>query len=95
MGLYQRDIDGIYYYKDEIVAFNQSINDGGTIELLLRRDILDKFLGENNYSAFWYIQAEKIFFLDDRQSKWSNWNGYYLYKNNKIDGKLKCAIKSE
>lgn len=95
MGLYQRDIDGIYYYKDEIVAFNQSINDGGTIELLLRRDILDKFLGENNYSAFWYIQAEKIFFLDNRQSKWSNWNGYYLYKNNKIDGKLKCAIKSE
>lgn len=95
MGLYQRDIDGIYYYKDEIVAFNQSINDGGTTELLLRRDILDKFLEENNYSAFWYIQGEKIFFLDDRQSKWSNWNGYYLYKNKKINGKLKCVIKSE
>lgn len=95
MGLYQKDIDGVYYYKDEIVAFDQSLNNGKPAELLIRRDVLDKFLEENEYSVFWYIKGEKTFFLDNRTSKWCNWRGYFLYNNNKIDGSLKWIDNSK
>ena len=95
MGLYQKNIDGVYYYKDEIVAFDQSLNQGKPSELLIRRDVLDKFLEENEYSVFWYVKGEKTFFLDNRESKWCNWCGYFLYNNNKIDGSLKWVDKSK
>ena len=94
MGLYQKDIDGVYYYYDEIVAFDQSLNDGKPAELLIRRDIFDKFLEENEYKAFWSVKGEKTFFLDNRAAKWSNWSGCFLYNNNKIEGSFKCIDKS-
>ena len=95
MELYQKDIDGVYYYKDEIVAFDQSLNNGKPAELLIRRDVLDKFLEENEYSVFWYVKGEKTFFLGNQESKWSNWNGCFLYNNKKIEGGLKCMTKSK
>lgn len=94
MGLYQKDIDGVYYYNDEIVAFDQSLNDGKPAELLIRRDVFDKFLEENEYKAFWSVKGEKTFFLDNRAAKWSNWSGCFLYNNNKIEGSFKCIDKS-
>ena len=95
MSLYQKEIDGVYYYNDEIVAFDSRQKEKDSPgELLLRRDIFDDFLDKNDFIAFNYIRGEKQFFLGENNQKWSSWSGYYLYTNQKFKGSIKLDTKS-
>lgn len=95
MSLYQKEIDGIFYYNDEIVAFDSRRKEKDSPgELLLRRDIFDDFLEKNNFIAFNYIRGEKQFFLGENNQKWSDWSGYYLYTNQKFKGSIKLEATS-
>lgn len=95
MNLYQKEIDGVFYYNDEIVAFDSRQKEkDGPGELLLRRDIFDDFLEKNGFIAFNYIRGEKQFFLGENNQKWSGWSGYYLYNNQKFKGRIKLDTTS-
>lgn len=95
MSLYQKEIDGVFYYNDEIVAFDSRQKEKDSHgELFLRRDIFDDFLEKNDFIAFNYIRGEKQFFLGGNNQKWSDWSGYYLYNNQKFKGRIKLDTTS-
>lgn len=95
MSLYQKEIDGVFYYNDEIVAFDSRQKEKDSPgELFLRRDIFDDFLEKNDFIAFNYIRGEKQFFLGGNNQKWSDWSGYYLYNNQKFKGRIKLDTTS-
>lgn len=95
MSLYQKEIDGVFYYNDEIVAFDSRQKEKDRPgELFLRRDIFDDFLEKNDFIAFNYIRGEKQFFLGGNNQKWSDWSGYYLYNNQKFKGRIKLDTTS-
>lgn len=62
MNLYEKDTDGVYYWKNEVVAMDLSIIGHERGELIIRKDILDKYLSMNNMKLFWAIAGEKQYF---------------------------------
>ena len=91
IGLYEKDIDGVYYYNDEIVAFDKKILDGGPRELFLRRDVLDAFLEKREGSLFWGVLGEKQFFIGEGKQRWKRREGYYLYDKDFIKGEMRIV----
>ncbi len=89
LGLYEKEIDGVYYYNDEIVAYDRSIIDGGHSELLLRRDVLNAFLEKRNVRLFWDVIGEKQYFLERDGQKWQRKEGHFLYGKTSIVGNIK------
>lgn len=89
MNLYQKEKDGWFYYKDELVAYDYGKKDGYHYNLLIRKDFLDVFLKENEYSIIWTLVGEKQYFLGERKQIWDRKEGYFIY-----DKIIKGCIKS-
>ena len=88
MGLYEKEVDGIYYYGDEIVAFDLSIMGYSHSELVLRRDILNNYLKKTGDKLFWTVIGEKQYFMGDIDQRWQRKEGYFVYGENEITGSI-------
>ena len=86
LDLRERDIFGVFYHNNEIAAFDTSILGEEYGELLLRKDLFDEYITNNNISVFWSVVGEKQFFLGDTNQEWQRREGYYLYDNGSIVG---------
>lgn len=58
----------------EIATFDPSIC-GGFEGLVVRKDVLDRFLAENQYELIWYICGEKQYFHGNMKQTWSTLRG--------------------
>ena len=88
LGLQQKQYDGVFYYKDEIAAFDTSIIGCQHGELLIRKDLIDLFLNKSKTKIFWNIVGEKQFFLDNHGQKWQRREGYFIYNYEGIEGAI-------
>jgi hypothetical protein len=86
LNLHQNDVDGIYYFDNELVSFDLSIfNQNNDCELLIRKDYLDKFLETYNYDLVWDISIEKRYHTDTNDFKYYVLKKIGTYKNNTIN----------
>ena len=88
--LQQKEYDGIYYSDDEVVALDMK-QFGDKNVLLIRKEYLDKFLAQGEYSLIWYVWGEKQYFFGDRNQKWQDRTGTYFYNNGVVSGDLHCV----
>lgn len=88
MELYEKSVDGIYYYDDEIAAFDLSVIGNEHSELIIRRDILNQYMERTNVKLFWTIVGEKQYFLGGYNQKWQRREGYFVYESNGINGHI-------
>ena len=88
MGLYEKEIDGIYYCDNEIVALDLSILGNKHNELVVRKDIIDKYISKTKFKLFWVVVGEKQYFLGNGNQKWRRREGYFIYNSNKITGSI-------
>jgi hypothetical protein len=91
--LRQKTDNGLFYYRDDLVAFEEHDECfGASTSLLIRKDYLERFLSENNLSLFWLCIGEKQSFLaykplgNSNNQKLSSWNGVYKYEAGKAKG---------
>jgi hypothetical protein len=85
--LAQNKLDGYFYDGDTLVAFDTNlvgINKG----LVIRKDYLDLFLKENNYSLFWTAIAQKGYFDTHDNSVHNEYSGLIEYTIDNISGDL-------
>ncbi len=79
---------GYYYLDDKIVCMNPSVDHECNHQLLIRKDVLGKWLKENNLRIYWPIKIEK--YLSEGQThdtkKWSEYVGWYYFDGQKIMG---------
>lgn len=88
MELYEKSMDGIYYYDEKIAAFDLSVIGNEHSELVIRKDILDKYMKKTNVKLFWTIVGEKQYFLGDHNQKWQRREGYFVYESMAINGHI-------
>ena len=93
MKLYEKNVEGVYYYKNEIVAFDLKVRGYYHQEFVIRRDVLDEYLERNNAKLFWAVIEEKQFFKDCSKYNWSE--GYFVYGQNKLEGDMYTVGEGE
>ena len=91
MGLRQMAADGFYYdSKGYLAAFDTGLTQQVN-SVVVRKDILDKFLVEKGLKLVWLVDAEKE--IHDEKNKqlyaWSDWEGVFIYENNQVSGELR------
>jgi len=91
MGLYEKSVDGIYYYDEKIAAFDLLIMGNEHSELIIRRDILNQYIEKTNVKLFWEIVGEKQYFLGGYNQKWQRREGYFVYESSGINGHI-CIV---
>lgn len=91
MKLYEKSVDGIYYYNEEIVACDLKVLGNERSELVIRRDILNQYMAKKKVKLFWCIEGEKQYFLGGHNQKWQRREGYFLYKSNEINGHMRIV----
>lgn len=93
--LYQKDIDGIYYYHNEIAAYDLSLYGNNKFydnnkysNLIIKRDILNKYMDKTNTQLYWEIIGEKQYFLGEYKNYYQKYEGYFIYDKNEIIGDI-------
>lgn len=90
--LHLKQLESDCFYFDErnhLAAFDVNLTQGFN-RFVIRRDLLDGFLNENNLQLIWLVDAEKEIFSSDTQvSEWSEWQAVYSYEDSGITGDLK------
>lgn len=87
--LSQGSTDGFFYDEKGELAVIDTDQYGGHTGIVIRKDLLDKYLHESNMSLFWVIYGEKQIFAEShRTQEWSEWEGAFLYKDGKPTGRL-------
>ena len=91
MGLRQTAADGFYYdSKGYLAAFDTALTQQVN-SVVVRKDILDKFLDETGLKLVWLVDADKE--IHDEKNKqlyaWSDWEGVFIYENNQVSGELR------
>jgi hypothetical protein len=89
MKLTQKPDDGAYYHRsDKIAAFDTNLSQGLT-GVMVRKDILDRFLAMNELRLVWFVDAEKAVHADGYMiSMLSRWEGMLLYNKGSIEGDI-------
>lgn len=89
--LYEKNSDGIYYYRDEIAAFDLSVIGHEHKELIIRRDVLNEYIEKSGAKLFWTVIGEKQYFLGTHNQKWQRREGYFIYGKRNIEGEIYIA----
>lgn len=84
--LHQADIDGLYYDSNEkIAAFDLRVsqNESGVV---IRKDLLDKFLRKNRLRLIWFVRASKELHSGEDLGilRYGDRSGAYFYNNTDI-----------
>lgn len=88
---------GYYYLDDELVCMNPSINHEANNQLLIRKDVLRKWLEKNNLRIYWRIKIEK-YLSEGRMhdtKKWADFEGWYYLDGQKIKGEMTRVAGSD
>lgn len=87
--LHYGECDGAFYDEDgRLAAFDTSVT-GEKVGIVVRQDLLDKFLEECGLHLVWFIKAAKeIHGHDNRIQRFTDWRGLWLYGNNAAIGKM-------
>ena len=57
--------------------------------VVIRKDILDRYLAKNDYKLVWFVDAEKEVHAADRSiDSWSRWEGLFIYEGDHVDGDI-------
>lgn len=82
--------DGFFYDDNgKLAVFDTNLTQG-TNCLVVRKDLLDRFLCENGLELIWLVDCEKeIHTSDIRVEQWSKWEAVYLYEEDGINGQLR------
>lgn len=58
--------------------------------VVIRKDLLERFLNENNLRLIWFIQMQKeVYNQNGLASKNSNWEGIFSYNTDGIKGEIR------
>jgi hypothetical protein len=90
LGLRHCLIPGHYYYGDQLVCMNPSINNEANQSLLIRKDFLCDWLIKNDMKLYWTVKIEK-YVSEGRMhdSKlWSDYEGSYYLDGTTIKGNI-------
>ena len=75
-----------------MAAFDLKLSQGVNC-IVIRKDLLDRFLKEKDYILLWMDDAEKEIHGENTTiDNWSEWSGYYVYDGATIKGKMKLDI---
>ncbi len=83
--------------QGEIVCFDPSVNRNGDKCLVIRKDVLSKFLADNKLKIFWLCSGEKHIYGDSfnkiKISKWLELSGVYSIEGEELLGNLNPKIQ--
>ncbi len=91
MQLYEKEVDGVYYRNEEVVALDLSLLGNEHTEIVIRRDVLNEYIKKTGVQVFWTVIGEKQYFMGDLNQKWQRREGYYIYEKGKITGNVYIA----
>lgn len=91
MQLYEKNVDGIYYRNEEVVAFDLSLVGNEQTEIVIRRDVFNEYIAKTGFQAFWTIIGEKQFFMGNLDQQWQRREGYFIYDKKKIIGSIRLV----
>ena len=89
MNLRQQREDGFYYDSNGMLAafdtdLTQKVN-----SVVVRKDILDTFLGKTGMKLVWLVDAEKEIHAEGYSiTKWSDWEAVFTYEGDGIAGEI-------
>ena len=89
LNLYQKDLLGVFYCNNEIVAFDNAVLGAPNRELLIRKDKLDEYLNKRHVQLFWCIDGEKMFSLGEYNQSYQRREGYFLLGKDSVVGEIK------
>lgn len=102
LGLRQQTFDGFYYDEDgKLAAFDTDFvqgsksahgkSDQSVSGVVVRRDLLEKFLRDNGMRLIWIVKSEKeIHFPSEYWTcQWSDWQGLFVYHAAKAEGEMR------
>lgn len=80
--------EAFYDENGMLAAFDTSVTKG-KMGIVVRQDLLDKFLAERGLRLVWFGQAAKeIHGLDSRIQRFNDWRGLWLYENDAATGRM-------
>lgn len=89
MGLRQLKYDGFFYdLEEKLAAFDTNLTQklNGVV---VRKDILDGFLGKTGLELVWIVQAEKEIHVEDYSiACWSEGEAVFTYEKTGISGEI-------
>lgn len=88
MHLYEKNVDGVFYRDEEIVALDLALVGNEHTEIVIRRDVFDEYITKTGAQAFWTVIGEKQYFMGDINQKWQRREGYFIYDKKKIVGSI-------
>lgn len=88
LDLVERDIRGVFFYNDEVAAFDTTILGDERGELLIRKDFFERFVRDYNAHLFWSVVGETQFFMGEHNQIWQRSEGYYLYDKGSVHGEM-------
>ncbi|KRL95861.1 NACHT domain-containing protein [Levilactobacillus hammesii] len=80
------DQKGRWYQGSELVCFDPSATFGGESKLLIKKDIIQKFLKKENYNLVWLIGGEKNINTDSQGYESREFDGLFALENGHIVG---------
>ena len=83
------ECDGAFYDENgRLAAFDTSVT-GEKVGIVVRQDLLDKFLEERGLRLVWFVKAAKeIHGRDNRIQRFTDWGGLWLYENDAATGRM-------
>lgn len=89
MNMRQQQEDGFYYDSNGMLAAFDTDLTQKVKSVVVRKDILDTFLGKTGMKLVWLVDAEKEIHAGDYSiTKWSDWEAVFTYEGDGIAGEI-------
>ena len=89
LNLRQLQPDGFFFDEnDTLAAFDVDLTQKQNC-FVIRKDLLDRFLNDNNLELVWLVDSSKEIHAYDRTiEQWSEWEAVFSYEEDGISGEL-------
>ena len=93
LNLSQKEEDSFYYDEEgNLAAFDTNITQHMN-GVVIRKDLLEQFLKENNLKLVWFVQIEKeIYTQNGNILNNSNWEAFFSYTPEEIKGEIRECL---
>ena len=88
MQLYEKQMSGIFYRNEEVVAFDLATVGSEQTELVIRRDVLDEFIAKSRVKIVWKMTGEKQYYKGEYNQKWKTRVGSFVYNDDGVYGEI-------